>query len=226
MDPIDFAAFFKEKIKAKGLTFKKVSDLSGIPLKHIEHLSTGEYDRLPPAPYVRGYLNVLGELLQFDPLPIWEHFKTVSAIPSSGSGDRLPLNRFAPRPLIGYVWVGVATVVLLGYLGFRFSKIFGQPVLRVENPHETLATVSSRDFIVRGNLENGDTLLVNGEVTSLGQNGGFEKRITLQPGLNTLQISAKKFLGKEISLIRQVMYEPVSQPPTAHTSTSEEVITP
>ena len=66
MDYADFPSFFNERLKERGLTLKRLSELSGISVKHLEALAAGQFDNLPPAPYLRGYLLKLGQVLGFD----------------------------------------------------------------------------------------------------------------------------------------------------------------
>jgi transcriptional regulator with XRE-family HTH domain len=223
MDNIDFAQFFNEKLKSKGLSLKKLADVSGIPMKHLQNLGEGRYQDLPPAPYLRGYIVSLGTILGFDGLAAWEHFKYLPAIESSGGLDALPKNRFAQRSSTMYAMSGFAALLLVGYLGFRFSNIFGRPILEIGYPQEALVRSMGANVTAYGTLENGDTVFVNGESLPLGEDGTWEKRLLLQPGLNSIEVSAKKFLGGETRILRQVIYEPAALEP-APTGSSAEVI--
>ena len=218
MDTIDFAPFFNEKLKAKGLTLKKLSDMSGIPLKHLQSLSTGSYADLPPAPYLRGYLLALGPILNFDGAAAWEHFRAASAPIESGRRDALPVNRFASRISKTPFVLVIAAVLLLGYVGFRFASIFGQPVIHVDDPTAPLVHTTVDSLLLRGRLENGDALFLNGETVALQEGGAWQRTVSLEPGLNIFQLSAKKFLGGETQVLRQVVYEPPTGTPSPSTT--------
>ncbi len=209
MDSLELSTFLNEKVKNKGLTLKKLSDMSGIPVGHLQNLTSGALHQLPPAPYVRGYLKVLGPILNFDDQAAWEHFKAIQSITSAGVRDELPRNRYARRATPRSTILIVLLLIIVAYVGFRFTKIFGTPIVRIDNPSEILASVADATFVARGNLQNGDTIFVNGESVPLSETGDWEKRILLQEGLNSIQVTAKKFLGGEVQIIRQVMYEPL-----------------
>ena len=66
-EQFDFASFFASRLKERGLTVKKLSELSGISQKDLQNLSEGDFDHLPPAPYLRGYTQKLSKILEFDP---------------------------------------------------------------------------------------------------------------------------------------------------------------
>jgi len=214
----DFKTFFAERLKARGYTLRKLSEISGIAQDHLERLAEGRYDELPPAPYLRGYLDRLGELLDFSPDQWWEHLKTAGAGRSSGPADALPTNRFAPRSISRYVWLVVITVIIIVYGIIRFPAIVGQPTLEVTAPAEALVTVHEPAFTVRGRLENGDQLSVNGVPVTVQKDGAWQEDLLLEPNMNAVVVRAKKFLGGEMVITRQVLYEP--QTVTTDTTTS------
>ena len=47
-DLILFEQFLNERLKERGMTLKRLSELSGISQKHLEYLARGEFDHLPP----------------------------------------------------------------------------------------------------------------------------------------------------------------------------------
>ncbi len=210
---INFQDFFNSKVRERGLTLKRISELSGITLKHLEYLSAGNFEALPPAPYFRGYLEKLGRILDFDYTEWWQNIKEEGVVKISGTEDRLPKNRFALSSRGKFIWPAIILLLLVFYFGARFSKIFGQPQVSVAYPTEAFTNIASQKIVVRGLLKDGDKLVINGEVVVLKNDGTWEKNILLEPGLNTIEIKAKKFLGRETRIIRQVLYEPAKVSP-------------
>ncbi|HTY39999.1 MAG TPA: helix-turn-helix domain-containing protein [Candidatus Paceibacterota bacterium] len=227
MDELDFPSFFNEKIKGRGLSLRKLAELSGITERHLEALSRGDYANMPAAPYLRGYLTTLGRILDFDAGFWWDHFKTNNLMPSSGRTDQLPKNRFAPRRAGPAIAIGCAALAVLLYFLFRFPQIFGQPLLRIEAPAAATSRVAESSITVRGRIESGDEVAVNGESVPVASDGTWQKEFFLQPGLNTIEVVGKKFLGRETRMVRQVIYEPpVPAPLQAATSTPAPAPTP
>ena len=222
MHPQPFHEFLVERLKERNPDLKHLSELTGIPLQHLEHLERGEYNRLPAAPYVRGYLGKLGTALNFDPDFWWNEIKLEGAVHQSGAADRLPDNRFLRRQRRGWIGLVVLVIFLVAYGAFRFSQISGKPNLLVSEPQETLARTDRELFVARGVLEEG-TLSLSGEVIPRGEGGAWEKEIMLQPGLNTIRFQAKKFLGKEVVVIRQILYEPTTPEILPSTSSPSEI---
>lgn len=208
MEYSDLGSFLNERMRERGLATKRLSELTGISVKHLEALRDGRVAELPPPPYLRGYLLKLGQILEFDGNDWWNELKNVRPAKNFAPADELPKNRFKKEPIKKYIILGGLALLLIFYFGFRFSKIFGQPGIAISYPSENPAVVNQNSISIIGRITNADTLKVNSETISAGQNGDWQKIISLQPGINTIEISAKKFLGRETKIIRQIIYEP------------------
>ncbi|MEK7138182.1 MAG: helix-turn-helix domain-containing protein [Patescibacteria group bacterium] len=222
----DFQLFLATKLKEKSLSLKKLSELTGIALKHLENINSGNWNDLPAAPYIRGYLVKISEVLDFDPNEWWKIMRG-QEISISGSSDALPKNRFNRKSGSKKLWVfGVILILLLAYFGLRFSKIFGRPEIVVNYPPEDVVTTSSEEIIITGTLTNGDKLFINSESVLIEPDSTWQKSFTLGTNNpNVFEITAKKFLGRETKITRQIIFEPGEDSktprPTA-TSTLEE----
>lgn len=212
----NFSSFLKARLRDRGISLKRVSEASGIPINSLESLLYGNESKFPPAPYLRGYLVKLGRILDFDPDPWWKEFKDKQSLKAAGPGDKLPQNRFAIKTTSKYLWLAIAALAVLGYLGFRFYPILGKPHLAVFYPGESVSFVENEMLTVWGEVRGSDKIFVNHGEVAVGQDGRWQSAVQLQPGLNTIEITAQKFLGGETKILRQVIYEP---PRTAATFT-------
>ena len=221
---MDFQSFLTEKLKEKGLSLQKLSDISGIALKHLENLNAGNLSELPPSPYLRGYFKKIGDILEFDGEKAWREFKFLNETSTSGPEDSLPKNRFAKRSSSRKkLIIGGIILVTLILLGIRIPKILGRPQIDIIYPNQDLTIVTSEQILVRGKIKGGDKLLINNEDVIIGDDGIWQKSIFLSPDLNTIEFKAKKFLGQETNLIRKVLYEaPLEITPTSTNSEDEE----
>src|SRR3989344_214652 len=208
MDEINFETFLHNRLRERGMNLKRLSEISGITLKYLEHLSSGEFAQLPPAPYVRGYLLRLGTMLDFDGNAWWERLQTETSVKRAGGGDMLPRNRFAmksPRNLL----IGTVIILLVtAYALFRLSKLFGVPELTIAFPSEGTQTVTADTLVLSGHVENADEVTINDEKIPVGTDGSWQKSVMLQQGLNTFNVKASKTLGRERNEMRQVLYQP------------------
>lgn len=205
---VNFQEFFNERLRERGFTAKKLADVTRLNLKDIEHLSAGRYEKLPAAPYLRGHLIRIGQVLDFNGEAWWERLKEEEMIGGSGPSDELPKNRFAKKPVDKKIWIAAAVLILVVLLGSRLPEIMGKPVITIENPWAERSETTEETIEIRGYAENSDQLFINGENVPLGENGTFQKSFTLEPGFNTFEITAKRFLGQETKMVRQIIYSP------------------
>ncbi len=222
MDTLDFSAFLRDKMKEHNMSLRRLSDVTGISIAHLELFLKGDMDDMPAAPYLRGYISHIAEALEFEPEIWWEYFKQIG-VKSSGGKDSLPKNRFAPKPVSKHIWWIGALVLIAAYFGFRFTAIFGKPILTVEYPASEMIQVAESSVILRGQIKYGDQVFINSESIPL-ENNAWKKEVPLQPGLNSFEIKATKFLGRETISLRQIFYEPTRQvtstTPTENASTT------
>jgi len=208
MDYTDFSNFLNERMRERNLSLKRLSELTGVSVKHLEALSSGNPDRLPSPPYLKGYLLRLGEVLGFNPDEAWEEMKNLAEAKSSGKSDEPARNRFSREPISRYMIAGIVLFFLLMYAGLRFYQISGTPSVAISSPRENMAVVGENSFSLAGSVSNTSELMINGEQVQVQPDGSWQKTISLQPGINTVEITAKKFLGREIKVIRQIVYQP------------------
>jgi|SRR3989344_4604837 len=208
MDYTDFSNFLNDRMRERNLTFKRLSELTGVSIKHLEALSSGNPDRLPSAPYLKGYLSRLGEVLGFNPDEAWEEMKKLAEAKSSGKSDEPSRNRFSREPIAKFIVVGIVVFFLLLYAGLRFYEISGAPVIIVSSPQENMVVIGENSFLLSGNVSNGSDLRISGEQVQVQPDGSWEKTVSLQEGPNTFEITAKKFLGREAKVVKQIIYLP------------------
>lgn len=205
----DFKTLFNETLHNYGVGIAKLSETTGIPERYLEAMRSGNLGSLPPAPYVRGYLNKIGNLAGVNGEELWTAFKKDEQTKTSGSEDRLPENRFSLQKINKGRVVGLAVLVLLFAYGlFRFDVIVGKPLLQISAPVEALFLSNEEIFELSGLAESRDKLTVNGENIIINEDGSFNKKWKLTPGINILEFKVKRFLGLETSETRRVIYTP------------------
>ncbi len=204
MESRNFSDFLKEKIKEKNLTPQKLSEISNISAKNLDNLINERYEKMPSAPYLRGYLKRLGEILNFDYAPWWKTISERVSAASSGPADALPQNRFALKSWNKIIVAGFIFLVLSAYLILNFGRIFGEPVLTVNSPANDISITTTSTYPLNGAVKNADQLTINGEKVNIEPDGSWSINAALSPGLNTFNIQAKKSLGKEITIIKKI----------------------
>ena len=224
MDPneMPFEDFFAERMKQKGFTPKKLSDLTGILPRHLQDILRGDFAALPSAPYVRGYLLRLGEILEFDGEGWWQRIKAEGHVKNSGPTDALPSNRFIKTfPMRRAIGVAIVAIIVI-YFAVQFPKIFGKPIIVLTDPSQNPATALENPITLHGTVKNADSLSINGDNVTLAGDGTWQKDVLLSNGSNTFEVTAKKFLGGTTQITEEIFYQAptVTISPTSNPSST------
>lgn len=215
-----------EAMKAKGLNLIRLSELTDVPENSLSLIIEEKFEKLPPAPYVHGYIIRIAQILNLDGERLWaEYLKGRSELKRPGSNDVLPQNRFhygkfRKKTLI----IAGAVIVVFGYIIIRLPGLLGTPSFSLDN---IPATVTAPDLVVQGRMNPADQLLLNGQAIYPDKSGRFTETLTLQPGFNTLVFDIRKLIGQEYTVTKQVYYNAPSStgsnaaPPAAPTSTNQ-----
>ena len=211
-----------EAIDNKNFGVKKLSEATGIHEHHLKLFLEGELSKLPPAPYVRGYLTKIAQALDLDRDHLFRVYKNEvdNKKTSSGPTDRLPDNRFAIKSRgKTFIFSAILASAVVVYLIWNANKLIGAPYLAVIRPSEEAVTTSQSSVTIEGKTDFSNKLTINGEQIYLEKDGRFQKEYDLQEGLNNFEIIAKKFLGREIKVIKKVIMETTVAEPRLNTST-------
>jgi len=121
----------------------------------------------------------------------------------------MPSNRFALKS-IKKDWLIIAAAILLIiiYFGFNLKRLLGQPTLIITTPSSETTVTNYPVINISGQINKSDILKINGQELTVDKYGKFEKLYNLQPGINNFEFSVKRMLGKELKVVRQVIYQP------------------
>ncbi len=218
---LNFESFFRERVKEKGLSLKKLADMTGIALSHLENMARGNFEDMPSAPYFHGYIVRLAKALDFDAEEWWEQIKKENLVKNSGPTDALPRNRFIRKSPVKLIVVAIIIIAVLAYLIFQIPRILGKPSVAITFPAENPYTASSNTITIEGTVKNADALYLNGDPVGVNTaNGSWQKSVLLQSGVNTFDVAAKKFLGGESDIVEQVIYQAASGTATSAISST------
>ncbi|MFA6407582.1 MAG: helix-turn-helix domain-containing protein [Candidatus Paceibacterota bacterium] len=203
-----------DAMRNKSMSIEKLSQLTGISDRFLELLTKEDYARLPSAPYVRGYLFHIADILNLNGEEIWKEYTRHNAIVSTkettthpskrdfSSEKKLSMNQFFTTRNISFV---VLFLVVLTIVSIRASAFTGTPTLSLENFSDTMVVTTST-FTARGLFNPQNKLTLNEEGVSPNEEGVFEKQLFLTPGFNTFHFKIKGLLGKELEVTKQIYY--------------------
>lgn len=208
----NFSEAIKEIFDLTGLSAKKISEMTDIPESHIAALLNNNLKKLPAFPYVRGYILKISEIAGLKPENINDLIELYKKeIPQNiGESDKLPFNRFSKQLANKKkLTLQIILVFVLIYMIFRIDYLIGIPKITIINPKEDYLTIKKPEIKLSGIAKNFfDKLTINNEEIPVNKDGFFEKNLNLQPGENKIEFKIKRFLGKEITIEKKVIYHP------------------
>jgi cytoskeleton protein RodZ len=190
------------------VTLFEVSRETKIPVKYIEMIEEGKYEKLPPDVYVKGFLRAYAEFLGIDSKKIINLYEREKDIKSNLNGGekktpiakkKTKMSNFVVTPRI-IIAVSVAVVVIGGfsYLYGQIGRFAAVPRLVITSPASD-ENISGNSISVSGYTDEDAKLTINGQPVLVSDKGEFKEDILLQSGVNSITISALNRFSKEAS---------------------------
>lgn len=205
-----------KKRVALGYDIKEVERATRIRAKHLEFLETGQYDKLPPDVYVRGFLKNYASLLKLDEKKVLKLYlkerglaETVKKV-TAPSQKVTKIKKSKPpkiiitpkRIVISSAILGALTIVF--YIGWQVSILAAPPKIEVKSPADNIK-VEEDSLVVEGKTDAGADVFINDVPIGVDPEGTFKEKISLQEGVNLIKVSAKNKLNKITSISRTVL---------------------
>lgn len=219
-----------KKRAAIGIDIKEAERATKIRAKHIEYLEAGEYDKLPPDVYVRGFLKNYATFLKLDPAKVLKIYMKERGLKETVKKMAAPAPKPSPKTkqakaiitpkhlVIGSAIMGALAVV--AYIGWQISILAAPPKLELASPQDN-TKVTEESLVVEGKTDAGAEVSINDVPIGVNPEGTFKEKISLQNGVNIVKITAKNKLNKITQTSRTVLAEikPVVTEPVTPTRT-------
>lgn len=204
-----------KKRSALGIDIKEAERATKIRAKYIELMEAGDYEKLPPDVYVRGFLKNYATFLKLDPQKVLRVYlkerglkETVKRI---ASPQAKPIRSKPPKVIITPKHLIIGSAVLgalsiLFYIGWQISILAAPPKLEVKNPTDN-SKVTEESLIVEGKTDAGADVFINDVPIGVDPEGNFKEKVSLQDGLNIVKVSSKNKLNKETQISRTILAE-------------------
>ncbi|MDP3998398.1 MAG: helix-turn-helix domain-containing protein [bacterium] len=198
----------------KNLTLEDVEKKTKIRAKFLAAIEESAYEKLPSAVYIRGFIKNYSEFLGLSPEKVLAIFrrqfderKNLGLLPHGmvEPVKREPISLKKP-PVIVLLFL-LPLTIFFAYLYREYRQFSQPPQLTIYSPQEE-AVISGMTLDVKGKADSSAILTLNGQNILLEEDGSFNQRITLTPGLNNLEFMVKNRLGKERKIERVVKVNP------------------
>lgn len=216
-ETLSCGAFLKQVRREKGLSLEKVSEETKILSFILKALENDEYKSLPPPVYLKGIIEKYAYFLKLDEEKVLQLYqKSNGRNLFAGKYDLPPKNRFLiyQSKFIG-LFKNIFSVLLkwlflsliLVYFIYEASFFILPAKIILYSPERDFTTNQS-DLVISGRVVRGKTLFIKDQEISFGENGEFNEKIILNPGINNIEFKAVNILRRSTTLTRQIIYTP------------------
>lgn len=193
------------------LTLSELSQRTRIRVEYLEALEDNQFEVLPAATFVKGYIKTYSRLFGFDYQPLVALLRR--DYKESAKGKLVPREFLKPVLRRRFTWtpatvaavsLGIVFAVVFSYVGLQWYQLNRPPDLTILSPQDN-ALVSSQ-VVIEGQTEAEATVLVNAQPVPLESDGSFKTEVFIpRQGLSTITIEATDRRGK-IHLIQRTVY--------------------
>jgi len=200
----------KEERELHRLSIEKLAKKTCIKKKYLIALENNQFDQLPAATFVKGYIKIYSQLFGFDHQPLIALLRR--DFKESVKGRLVPREFIKPILKKRQSW-GPATFVVLGlaltfitlisYVSFQWYILAQPPEIKITSPAED-SLVAAR-VSVSGQTDADAIVTVNSQPVALQSDGSFETEVYLpREGVNTISIESQDRRGKTTLIQRSV----------------------
>lgn len=195
----------------KKLTFEQVEKTTKIRSKFLAALEKNEFNKLPPGTFTKGLIKNYAAFLGLSKEEIMAFYRRqvdeerAKVIPESKSRESLKRFRLTPQ-IFTIASISFLLACFFGYLIFSYVKFAGNPSLVVDRP-VNFEIVLTDQVAVSGTSDPEASLVINSEPISTSENGDFDVKVPLDPGLNVITITATNKFKKQSTVVRNVRLE-------------------
>jgi cytoskeletal protein RodZ len=200
----------KETREAKLLTLEDVERQTRIRVELLTALEKDDYDKLPPATFIQGFIKNYGRFLQLDIDKLlalfrrdYEAKKHMPVVMESlKNPNKKKKFMLTPSMLIGTVVV-LIVLCFFAYLWVEYRQFVGAPELTVVSPQDQ-QTVDIPSVVVEGKTEPEVKVAVNEQEVGTDSEGKFREEIKLSATTNKVTITATSKFGQQAKVERTV----------------------
>ena len=200
----------REERQQHHLSIDKLAQKTRIKKKYLQALENNQFNQLPAATFVKGYIKIYSQMFGFDYQPLIALLRR--DFRESVKGQLVPREFIKPllkkRQLWGpatFIVLGLALtfIILISYVGFQWYELAQPPDLKIISPVKD-SLVAAR-VSVSGQTDTDAIVTINSQPVALQSDGSFKSEVYLpREGVNTISIEAQDRRGK-ITLIQRLV---------------------
>ena len=203
----------KQERERHRLSLSDLAKRTRIREEYLFSLENNDFDKLPAAIFVKGYIRSYGQVFGFDHRPLQALLRR--DYKESARGKLVPREFIKPVLKRRFVWtqatmtaivLSVIFLAFVSYVLFSWINLQKPPELTVLQPQDD--QLVSSQVIIEGKTLPDAMISVNSQPVALQIDGSFKTEILLpRDGINTITIEASDRRGKVRTIQRTVKVE-------------------
>lgn len=203
----------KQEREAKFYTLAEVEKATKIRQELLEALEGDEYDRLPPATFVQGFIKNYAKFLGLETNKLLAIFrrdfenklKKKDVLDAFANPLDLEKLRITPTRVLGTVII-LIVLIFFTYLWFQYHSLVSAPNLTLSQPQDQLV-VDNPEVIVEGRTDPEVKVMINNQSVGVNDKGEFNQVIRLSSEVNKITITAISKFGQKVEVDRTVYFK-------------------
>jgi transcriptional regulator with XRE-family HTH domain len=195
--------------KNKQLSKKEVSQKTKISVKYIKALEENDFEHLPEAAFVKGFIRNYAQVVDVNPDQILAIFRRDydqnlkgKVIPRDFNADFQRRRIFWNPKTTMLIFSLIVILFLSFYFINQYNFLISAPKLNVIYPKEQEMVIST--VTIEGITDPQATITINNQQVKVEKDGSFSQAINLHGGIRTITVQATNRFGKSRTIQRTV----------------------
>ena len=191
-------------------TLEDVEKNTKIRKELLQALEADDYDKLPPATFIQGFIKNYGKFLNLEIeklLAVFRRdFEAKKHPPVVLESFKNPIGAASLRITPAKILAVTVTIIILGffaYLWFEYRQFAGAPALELTSPSNP-QTVEVPTVVVEGTTDPDAKVTINNQEIGLDNKGHFKEEIKLASSVNKVVVTSTSKFGQSTKQERTV----------------------
>lgn len=192
------------------LSLDELSAETKIQKKYLQRLEREEFEKLPPAVYIKGFIQKWSKSCGVNAEDLVLQFYRENKF-LVHNFDNYTLSKYNRRIFtvnFKYVIAGfllIVSLILLAYFYYNQTLVVNAPTIEILAPTALSSVTSEEHVFISGRINGADYVQIDDEEVKLTPEGIFEYSYLLQAGLNNIIIKVAGHNGQDVEVIRKVL---------------------
>ncbi len=198
----------------QNFSLRQIADKTKLSLELLHLLEKDNLDiKKHPIIYQKNYIRKYCHSLKINPKPFLEKINEQKKFinPQSINQPTIKKTYFLNLPALGKILLSLVILVIFSsYLGWQIKKTLEPPKLNLFTPNDGLTT-NQKTVLISGQTNKEVKISINGQEITNQENGRFIKELNLNPGINTITITAINKHQRQTTITRHIIYKDLEQ---------------